>query len=249
LLLAWFAYRVTRERRAERLYYAVAVVFGLALALMQFRLHYFGFFALVTSALLLVDELRARRGWHRGAVLAATLGIATLAYQPALRERLFVLYSPGADNDYASALPILGDLRRLCADDPGVVLANSNDGNPILFHSDCSVIANNFILRPEDERYFDEIGRLMRSTPAAVRAERPDIKYILVRAQSFSVPDGDEMRIEESNPIAKQLLIDPVPPEGFQLVRTIYRQIDENAPQNLYARLYKISSAGGSDAQ
>ena len=50
-------YRVFREREPARLYYAVAATFGLALLLDQFRLHYFGFFAMVTGGLLLLDDL------------------------------------------------------------------------------------------------------------------------------------------------------------------------------------------------
>lgn len=241
-LLAWFAYRTLREQRPERLYYAVAVVFGLTLSLMQFRLHYFGFLVFVTGALLLVDQLRARHGWHRGAVFAAALGITVLAYQPALRERLFVVYSPGADNDYAAALPIFQDLGTLCADDPGVVLANSNDGNPILFHSDCGVIANNFILRPEDERHLDEIGRLMRLDPAQIGAQRPDIKYVFVRAASFSIVQDGTGHLAEEIPIAKRLFLDAAPPAGFTLIRTIVRDM-EGGPDSIYARLFKVDAS------
>lgn len=242
ILLAWFAYRTAREERPERLYYAVAVVFGLTLSLMQLRLHYFGFLVFVTSTLLLVDELRMRRGWHRGVVFAATLGVTVLAYQPALRERLFVVYAPAADSEYAAALPIFQDLGTLCADDPGVVLANSNDGSPILFHSDCSVISNNFILRPEDERHLNEIGRLMRLPPAEIRAQRPDIKYVFVRAASFSIVQDDTEHLVGDIPIAQQLFLDASPPPGFTLIRTIVRDL-ENKADSIYARLYKIDAS------
>jgi hypothetical protein len=241
-LLAWFAYRTLREERPERLYYAVAVVFGLTLAFLQFRLHYFGFLVFVTSALLLVDQLRARHGWHRGAVFAATLGIVVLAYQPALRERLFVVYAPGADNDYAAALPIFEDLGRLCADDPGVVLANSNDGSPILFHSDCGVIANNFILRSEDERHINEVGRLMRLDPAQIGTERPDIKYVFVRAESFRIFEDGTSYFAAETPIAKQLFLDASPPTGFTLIRTIVRDT-QGGPDSIYARLFKVDTS------
>src|SRR5699024_8670487 len=130
---------------------ATAAVLGLTLLLDQFRLHYFGFFFLVTAPLLIVDRLRTERGWHRGAVLVGMLAVVMLAYQPPLRDQLFAYYPPSASQDYATALPIFLDLQKECAADPGVVLATSDDGSPILFHSDCSVIANNFILRPEDK--------------------------------------------------------------------------------------------------
>ena len=46
------------------------------------------------------------------------------------------------------------------------MLTSTDDGNAVLFHSDCSVIANNFILRPEDARHIEEVSRLMRLSPA-----------------------------------------------------------------------------------
>jgi len=246
-LLAFYAYRVLREREPWKLYYAVLAVFGLALLLAQLRLHYFGFFVLVTGGLLVVEEIRARRAWHRGAVFAATLAVIALAYQPALRERLFVVYAPSGSVDYASGLSILIDLEKLCMEDPGVVLASADDGNEILFHSDCSVIANNFILRQADKEHIDEVNRLMRLTPAEIRAERPDVKYVFVRAEDFSVFDGTYGYLVADNPIVKQLFIDEVPPPGYTLVKTVQRREGEEGPAGIYARLYRVapSDEGG----
>lgn len=246
VLLVYYGYRVYREDRPEHLYYAVVVTFGLALLLDQFRLHYFGFFALVTGGLLLVDQLSARRGWHRGLVFVATFAAVVLAYQPALRERLFIVYAPGADAEYASAFPIFLDLRTLCASDPGVVLASPDDGSAILFHSECSVIANNFILREPDKTHIDEVRRLMQLTPAEIRAERPDVKYVFVRVRDFSVLQGQVALLVADNPIAKQLFIDETPPEGYTLIKTIRRRIGENGDAGTYARLYKVQPVGPS---
>ena len=110
LLLAFYGYRVLREREPGRLYYAVAATFGLALLLDQFRLHYFGFFAMVTGGLLLLDELRARLRWHRGVTFVAAFAAIVLAYQPALRERLFLFHAPGSDPEYGNVLPLFLEL-------------------------------------------------------------------------------------------------------------------------------------------
>jgi hypothetical protein len=242
-LLGYFAYRALRDTQPTQIFFATAVVLGLALMLSQFRMHYFGLFVFVASGLLLVDRARDSRGWRRSGVFATAFGVIALAYQPALRERLFVIYAPGADAEYASSLAIYAELENACAADPGVVLANSDDGNPILFHSECSVIANNFILRPEDERHLAEVDRLMRLSPDSLRVERPDIKYLFLRASWFSVAEGDTQRLVGTNPIAQQLLIDATPPPGFQVLRSVYRGIDDSGPRDLYARLYKITPA------
>jgi hypothetical protein len=241
LLLVFYAYRALRETAPERLFYAIAATIGLALFLAQLRFHYFGFFAFVTGGLLIVDRLQARHRWHRGATFAATLAAIALAYQPALRERLLIVYAFGADVEYASALPLYLELGNLCAADPGVVLASSDDGNPILFHTDCSVIANNFILSSQDAAKIDEVGRLMRSTPEHLRADALGLKYLLIRVRDFSVMSGNQAVLVENNPIAKQLLSNDRPPEGFTLIKTIPWKINEQGAEEVYARLYKIA--------
>jgi hypothetical protein len=241
-LLVYYGSRVYREDRPERLYYAVVVVFGLALLLAQFRLQYFGFIAIVTGSLLLIDRFSAQRRWHRGLTFVLTFAAIAFAYQPALRDRLFIVYAPAADTEYASAFPIFLDLRQLCAQDPGVVLASADDGSAILFHSECSVIANNFILREPDKLHIDEIARLMRLPPAEIRAQRPDIKYVFVRRRDFSVIEDDNVAwMSAENPIAKQLFIDETPPPGYTLIKTIRRRIGEDGVAGTYARLYKVA--------
>jgi hypothetical protein len=243
-LLIYYAYRIFREREPTRLYYAVGVVFGLGLLLVQLRFHYFGLFALVTGGLLLVDELQTRRGWHRGATFVGIFAAIALAYQPALRQRLFVVYAPGADPEYASALTIFRKLETLCAADPGIVLASSDDGNATLFHTECSVIANNFILREADKQHLDEVDRLMRLSPAEIRAERPDVKYAVVRAKDFSVLQGNVARLVANSPIVKELFID-APPPGYTLIETVHTRIGTAGAEGIYARLYRVEPVDG----
>jgi hypothetical protein len=244
-LLAYYAYRVLRETVPTDIYFAVSVVFGIALLLDQMRLHYFGFFGLTTSGLLIVQQLRERHGWHRGATFAASLAVLVLAFQPALRTRLFVVYAPGGDPEYAAALPLFRDLAAQCAADPGVVLASADDGSPIVFHSACRVIANNFILRPEDKAHIDEIDRLMRLSPAQIQAERRDVKYMLVRARDFSEFHGGVGSLSRGSAIARELFLDPTPPAGYTLIDTVYRSAGSREPADIYARLYRVSVPSG----
>jgi len=239
-LLAFYLYRLSREHQPKRVFFAVVVTLGLALLLDQMRLHYFGYFALITGALLALDELRERLHWHRGLVFVGAFAALVLAFQPALQERLFIRYAPSADAEYASALPLFLDLSALCADDPGTVLASNDDGSAILFHSECSVIANNFVLRNEDKAHIDEITRLMGLTPAQIRAERPDVKYLLLRVRDFSVFKDDVAYLVADSPVAKQLLIDETPPPGFVLLKTIQRRLTEDGPAGTYAKLFKV---------
>jgi hypothetical protein len=248
VLLAFYVHRLVREHQPARLYYAVVVVLGTALLLNQMRLHYFGYFGLVTGGLLLVEQLRQRKAWHRGAVFVGTLAALVLAFQPALRERLFVYYAPSSDPEYATAIALFLRLNGLCAEDPGIVLAGSDDGNAILFHTDCSVIANNFILRPEDKTHIDETYRLLESTPAEILQTRPDIKYVLVRAEDFTVNHEGWLYLVDSMPIVKQFFFDEVPPPGYTLVEAISTRAYEGAPIRVFAKLFKLSAVSSDSA-
>lgn len=246
LLLLYYAYRVLRDAAPDRIYYALSVVFGLGMLLSQFRFYYMGFFALTTSVLVIVDRLTRRFEWHRGGVFVASFALLALAYQPALRERLFTLYAPSGDREYANALPIFRKLGQVCLHDPGVVLASNDDGNAILFHTDCSVIANNFILRPEDEQKIDEVDRLMRMDPSRLRTEAPEVKYLLVRARDFSLQEGGREQLAADSPVVRKLFLSEQPPEGFTQLLTIWRPpAAPDGKAQVYARLYELDAPSG----
>lgn len=240
LLLIYYAVRLFKEQQNVRLYYAVWVVFGLGLLMTQFRFYYFGMFVLLTGGLLIVDDYRKRYQWNSGTVMAAILCAILILYQPALRQRLFIVYAPGASPEYASARPLYAELTERCAAEPGVVLANNDDGNPVLFHTDCSVIANNFIMRAEDEAKLAELERLMSSSPDAIRRHDPPINYLLVRARDYSRLVNGEETIIDASPIARQLLIDDTPPAGFTLLGSVARDADG---EHVYARLFAVEAA------
>ena len=241
VVLAFYAYRAIGEKRPERVYFAVMVVLGIALLLNQMRLHYFGYFGLVAGTLLVLDDLQKRRAWHPGLIFVVTFAALVVAFQPALRERLLVPYAPSADPEYANAFALFVELNRLCAEEPGTVLASTDDGNAILFHSDCSVIANNFILRAEDKTHIDEIDRLMRLSGSELRAQRPDVKYLLLRARDFSSIRDGAAHIVAENPLAREFLIEETPPPGFALMKTVRWRPDGNGEASVYAKLFRVT--------
>ena len=244
LLAAFFAYRAMRETVAQRLYFSLAATFGLLLLLTQFRLHYFGWFALVTGPLLVIDALRARFRWHRGITFVTSFAAVALAFQPALRQRLFSFNPPGSAPDYASVLPLYLELMPFCAQDPGVVLASSDDGSAVLFHTECSVIANNFILTPADEEHINEVWRLFRLAPEEIVKQRPDVKYVLLRARDFLELVEDRVELSTHNAVAQELLTNKAPPPGFELMKTVMLKTGPGDNDvAIFARLYRVSSA------
>ena len=243
LLLPYYGYRVLRESDPKRLYFAVFTVFGLSLLGAQLRLHYYGFFVLVCAGLVLIDRLRERWRWNAGMVFVGTLAAVALAYQPSLRHRLFTVYAPGAEVGYGTMFPLFLELGRLCAEDPGVVLASHDDGSAILFHTQCSVIANNFILRPADATHIEEVHRLMTLSPEQMHAQRPDIKYLFLRVRDFSSANTNWREPRPDNPMGKALFLDDSPPKGFELIRTIRLHVNPADEGYTYARLYKVTDA------
>ena len=251
-LLGLFAWRAFRETNPRMLYFAVWAVFGLALLLTQYRLHYFGIFALIGGSALLLQELSDRYQWRNGLAVVAPLGAIAVIWQPPLRDRLFIVYAPASDDGYAFARDIYAALEPMCESDPGLVLASNDDGSPILFHTECSVISNNFIMRAEDEIALDQITNLMQSTPQAIIEHNPEIKYVFLRAIDFALPtqfDG-AINIDPRSAVGAQLLGKGELPAGFENVHSVYRGMKPGDPVYLFARLLKIdrSNLSSSDA-
>jgi hypothetical protein len=241
LLFVWFAWRTIAESDPKKLYYAIWSVFGLGLMLSQYRFNYFGLFFLISGPVWLLQSAAEQRSWRPSAsLLAAMIGLLVL-YQPALRERLFIVYASGGDTVYADGLPAYHHLAELCAEKPGRVLANNNDGNAILYHTECSVIVNNFIMRPEDETNHAVVDMLMRSTPDDIRRYRPQIDYVFLRADDFSTMVNGEMTVDARSPIANQLLLRDEPPEGFEISNTMYQMAGQPPAPKLFGRILKVT--------
>ncbi len=242
VLLAFFAWRVIRENEPHRLFYALMSVFGLGLMLLQYRFHYFGLFVLLTGGLYLADQLTKRFDWNRAAVFGGALGLLALAYQPALRNQLFTIYAVGADPGYAYAAPLYKTLADHCREEPGIVLADHNDGNYILYHTDCSVISNNFILSPEDDAKIGEISALMHMSPEAIRDGHPQIRYVMLRANDFFANPQFSRDLAANSPVASALLTENARgADGYELLETTRMLYPDSEEPEIYARIFKIS--------
>ena len=69
-----------------------------------------------------------------------------------------------------------------CKEQPGVLLAEQNWGNFLRLRTDCPIIANNSIMTPEDFTAIHETNRLLDMTPAELREQQPDVRYVLASA-------------------------------------------------------------------
>ena len=219
----------------------MTTVFGLAFLLAQFRFNYFGLFSLIVGSLLVAQRVADKFRWHGGFVVVGLLAGVLIAYQPPLRQHLFAVYALGAAPLYERARPLFLDLAKRCEQESGVVLANANDGNYLLFHTECSVISNNFRLTSADERKIEQIETMMRLSPDELREYQPSVKYLLLRTNDFIIERDGRLEIDRSAPLARVLLSNSEPPDGFELVQTILLEGDGKA--EVYAKAFALRPA------
>lgn len=249
------AYRAWVERRSERLFFWIFAIAGLTLLVMQFRLHYFGSFALVLPWLVLVEE-RVRRWPERRklAMLGTSLAIL-LMYTFSLRYALPSFPSIAGDVDIPAMRPLLADLHDACAKDPGIVLADNDLGHYIRYFTDCSVIANNFLLTKQHADKIDLADHLLSLHAEQLPKEAPYVRYVMLRPANVYGTKKDGFHYVaysqmSSVTLMNELLLAPVEkaPSRYVLLRQAVMRTDttEDAEVIPLMRLYKIARPGES---
>jgi hypothetical protein len=182
-----------------------------------------------------------------GAILAALAVALVLAYVPGVK-RIFERKALANDVYYQITRPIYPALAEACAHAPGTVLAEPFDGHYIRFHTNCSVIANPFLVTPLNEAKFLEERRLLELPAARLQAQAPYVKYVFVRRKNifYTLPDGSTATMPEGNPndpdpaLVRELLATPVTqlPPHFRLIKELFFSKEEHTLP--YARLFAL---------
>jgi hypothetical protein len=230
-----------RDRGSYRLLFWITAALGLALSATQQRMHYFGGFALYLPWLVLAaDAVTKRPELGKKLFLGATL-VALLAYAPALRYQLLEPMAPANDTYFEGVRPLLETLRKECEREPGIVLADNNAGHPIRFYTDCSVIANNFLLTQQHFTKLDQADHLFSLSAAELARQQPKIRYLFIRALAMrEIEDGSfqyQLFFSRTAGLASELLYSDrsrLPP-GYTLLQEM--SFAGKAP---YARLFRI---------
>jgi hypothetical protein len=254
--IGYCLFKVWQQRRDGQLFFWLSATLGLLLLLLQFRLHYYGSFALCIPWLVFAENLASRTGPQaRMVMLSVTAGIV-LAYVPTLRYQLLGPIPLGNDLYLANLRPALRTLAKACKEDPGVVLADHDAGHYIRFFTNCSVIANNFLLTPQHAQKVLEMERLFKLPAQELLNQAAYVKYVLVRPLSVQLSDSGVVYVSYStaqSDLVVDLLLKPGAPEP-QPPPAQYRLLDEatllhGANRVPYVRLYKIESdAHGGEA-
>ena len=118
---------------------------------------------------------------------------------------------PAGDGSFRALRPILGDLRKACAEDPGIVLADNDAGHYIRYYTDCPVIANNFFDAQHEQKI--ELMDYLTSLPATALPHTPPfVRYVLVRPVTIFAGEKksgqEQITYMSYSPIAARLVSD-----------------------------------------
>ena len=170
-----------RDRASYRLFLWISALCGLALLSLQLRMQYFGSFALYLPWLVVVQDYARIRTAATKVLFLLTSMALLLLYYPALRHQLLTPMPRANDTEFDTTYPLLVTLHNECAKDPGIVLADANAGHYIRYFTDCSVIADNFLLTPQHVQKVAETDRMFGMSVAEFPAAAPQVKYVFVR--------------------------------------------------------------------
>lgn len=244
LLFIAFAMRIWKQADSRQIYLAVFAVFGTALMLTQSRLNPFGTWVLIVGSLLFVQEALDRYEIPPLAGVAGSLLALALAFQPPLRKVLFHRHPPALSIEYAITHSLFLRLGEVCAERGGTVLANNDDGHFIRYHSDCSVIINNFLLTPLHEKKILEARTLLQMTPEQFLAAAPHVKYLFVRMYEIFEPTPDGYRprpvaeiAARNAPLFVALTFTEQMPDGYRLIDELRVEDDRDFA---YARIVEV---------
>jgi hypothetical protein len=224
-------YLYVNDKRLKNIYFLSFSLFGILLLWQQFRLHYYGSFALYLPLLIASDILSKKQSNSTKPIVLATLLLFLLAYQPVFSQ-LFKFYPLGLERNYQATYDIYPHFKQQCSEDPGVVLARPNDGHYIRFHTICSVIANNFLISPQHEEKAKLALHLLSLPLTRIQKEYPWIKYIYVHNDSGY--EGKEKDFQNLLQAKKKL------PPNISIVFEKKNTLDSGR-EIILARLYKLN--------
>ena len=124
------------------------------------------------------------------------------------------------------------------------MLATNNFGHPVRYHTDCSVIANNFLLTAFHERKVAELETAWSMSPRQLLERDPPVRYVLVILENVYVVTRDGVRapgiVELSTanpPLAMGLVLEPELPARYTLLAERRLDDERGIP---FVRLFRI---------
>lgn len=205
VLLLIYLWRIWNYQSPQSLFFAVMTVFGLSLLFMQFRLHYFGSFSLLLGWAVLANEKLTIA--KRLPALTCIAGVAAIAgaFSIGVNAKILPPYNLGLDPAYEDGFELLLTLHDACEQKAGTAFADNNFGHYIRYHTDCSVISNNFLMTPLHEKKALEVKGLLNLSPEDFLEQAPaDVRYIFARLDNFYARSTDGGFVMTSTPYLQE---------------------------------------------
>ena len=240
--LGGLAWRLRRDSSNASIHFLVQAVIGSFLLFQSFRMHYFGTFALILPLCRLLDDARELRpGLFASRPRKLALGALVVAPQLIGLLHLLYVYPLGTSTQYSLMRPVYTALGAACREAPGVVLAEHNDGHPIRYHSECSVIVDNFITTPQHAEKVRFSEQLLAGSAAQVRQQAPYVRYILVK-RADDVLNHDRLcglECPENAGLRRELLAPGrAAPAGLRLLHEF--QMQRAGKVEPFARIFEV---------
>jgi len=243
LLNVWWIYR--RKDPALQ-FVAIASVMGLALMQAQIRFSVFGDVPMLLTPVLAVRLLCESRPELRRIALAACCALFAVAFYPTI-ENWQARYTLGGNDAYSNVRSTFPVLKESCAQRPGIVLGDIDTGHWVSYHSQCSVIADVFLLTPQHAAKAFENSRLLAKSPAELLTAKPQVRYVFAHHSVRLVLDekGVETNLEELRLQMQRIERDLLGPET-NIPPQFKRRWEVRTPAGqIYARLYEIERTQG----
>lgn len=245
------AWRGWRERATGRLFFWISAICGLVLLTLQFRMHYFGSFALILPWLVVLED--AARKWEARRQLVMLLAslVFLLMFSLPLRYSLPSAPVAAGDAQFGPLLKIINELQTQCEREPGVVLADNDAGHLIRYFTKCSVIANNFLLTKQQLDKIELFDHLMELHADELQQAAPYVRYVFLRPVSIlPMQNGAGVQYMSYSQASKttlmsDLLLTPVKDVSprFKLLSEVVLQTDDPQKPLPFMRLYEVESS------
>lgn len=229
--LILFASIAIRQKRADHLYFLIAVVIGTIFLFAQLRFKYHAAYILAIPLLVVFQQ------WRPPQKEVKTL-LGLLVFLACYIGPIKQLYEPrilGGQPGYRVLFPFYMAIAKQCENNPGVLLAHPDEGHYLRYYSDCTLVASNLLATPRDFEY-KRMAEEMFALPLPELVTQYDwIDYIYVRREDGMQPGLSEQQLRslnrgirgdillQANPPGVQLLLEmPTPNEPFvRLVKPI----------------------------
>jgi hypothetical protein len=140
-------------------------------------------------------------------------------------KNLTTVWQVANDPSFRTLRPILDDLRKACAQDPGIALADNDAGHYIRYYTDCSVSANNFLLTPQHEQKIRQIDYLTSLPAGAFPGAAPFVRYILLRPAT--IYDDPQKGAKGGNRLGKIMYVSYSPKKAQLISDLLLKPLDQ----------------------